>query len=404
MVVDTAAYRLLHRAGTGAPCLSLDIIKDDLGDDRESLPLSLLLCAGTQANTAQGNRLMVLKMLNLHGPRRGAGSGADSDSEDEDDEEEDEERSPRLHLAMIPHYGTINRVRVADLPPGPIAAVWSERGSVELYELGPALGVLEEEGGDGTPNLRQLKEQKPTFSFGGHQDEGYAMDWSPTVPGRLLSGDNGGRIHQWEPREGGTWDVKPRPFRGHTAAVEDVQWAPREAPVFVSCSCDSSVRIWDIRAPPGGGAMLSVDHAHPGDVNVISWGGAGRGAGHHVISGGDDGAVRVWDLRVFETGRSAATLKFHSGPITSLQWCPTEKGVLAACGADDALTQWDLGLERDPEADIGDMGGDDELPPQLLFVHMGDPDPKELRWHPQCPGVMLCTGINGISVFRTVCV
>lgn len=257
MVVDTAAYRLLHRAGTGAPCLSLDIIKDDLGDDRESLPLSLLLCAGTQANTAQGNRLMVLKMLNLHGPRRGAGSGADSDSEDEDDEDEDdEERSPRLHLAMIPHYGTINRVRVADLPPGPIAAVWSERGSVELYELGPALGVLEEEegGGDGTPNLRQLKEQKPTFSFGGHQDEGYAMDWSPTVPGRLLSGDNGGRIHQWEPREGGTWDVKPRPFRGHTAAVEDVQWAPREAPVFVSCSCDSSVRIWDIRAPPGGGA------------------------------------------------------------------------------------------------------------------------------------------------------
>ncbi|XP_021239721.1 glutamate-rich WD repeat-containing protein 1 [Numida meleagris] len=119
MVVDTSAYRLLHHAGTGAPCLSLDIVRDGLGDDRETLPLSLLLCAGTQAPTAQGNRLMVLKMQNLYGPRRrrgDSGSDSDSDSSEEEEEEEDEERSPQLHLAMIPHYGGINRVRV--LPHG----------------------------------------------------------------------------------------------------------------------------------------------------------------------------------------------------------------------------------------------------------------------------------------------
>ena len=51
-------------------------------------------------------------------------------------------------------------------------------------------------------------------------------------PGRLLSGDNAGHLHLWEPREGGAWAVQPRPFRGHTAAVEDLQWAPREAPVW----------------------------------------------------------------------------------------------------------------------------------------------------------------------------
>ena len=51
---------------------------------------------------------MVLKMQNLHGPRR---RGADSDDSSEE-EEEDEERSPQLHLAIIPHYGAINRVRV----------------------------------------------------------------------------------------------------------------------------------------------------------------------------------------------------------------------------------------------------------------------------------------------------
>ena len=55
---------------------------------------------------------------------------------------------------------------------------------MELYELGPALGVLEEGDGSGTPNFRQLREQKPTFSFGGHPEEGFALDWSPTVPGK----------------------------------------------------------------------------------------------------------------------------------------------------------------------------------------------------------------------------
>ena len=77
--------------------------------------------------------------------------------------------------------------------------------------------------------------------------------------------------------------------------------------------------------------------------------------------------------------------------------------MLAAAGADDAVTQWDLGLERDPEAG-GGVGDGAVPPPQLLLVRTGGPDPKEPRGHPQCPGVLLCTGISGISVFRTVCV
>lgn len=105
-----------------------------------------------------------------------------------------------------------------------------------------------------------------------------------------------------------------------------------------------------------------------------------------------------------------ATFKQHAAPITSVEWHPSERGVLAAAGADDAVTQWDLALERDPEAEAedeeGDLvpGGGPELPPQLLFVHQGETELKELHWHPQCPGLLLTTALSGITVFRTISV
>ncbi|XP_072423630.1 glutamate-rich WD repeat-containing protein 1-like [Chiloscyllium punctatum] len=56
LVHEPGAYRLYQRAQSGAPCLSFDIIRDGLGDDRTEYPLTVFLCAGTQAETAQGNR------------------------------------------------------------------------------------------------------------------------------------------------------------------------------------------------------------------------------------------------------------------------------------------------------------------------------------------------------------
>ena len=79
--------------------------------------------------------------------------------------------------------------------------------------------------------------------------------------------------------------------------------------------------------------------------------------------------------------------------------------MLAAACADNTLTIWDLSLEKDPEAEagagaaVGAQGGD-ELPAQLLFVHQGQRDVKEVHWHPQIPGLVVSTAADGLNVFR----
>lgn len=95
------------------------------------------------------------------------------------------------------------------------------------------------------------------------------------------------------------------------------------------------------------------------------------------------------------------------GPITSIEWHPTDESMLAVSGADNQLTVWDLSVEADDEAAAGGAagaagagGGLKDLPPQLLFIHQGQTDIKELHFHPQIPGVIMSTAADGFNVFK----
>lgn len=56
LVCDESAYVMLHQAHTGAPCLSFDIIVDDLGNNRDTYPMTAYIVAGTQAAKTHINR------------------------------------------------------------------------------------------------------------------------------------------------------------------------------------------------------------------------------------------------------------------------------------------------------------------------------------------------------------
>ena len=105
-------------------------------------------------------------------------------------------------------------------------------------------------------------------------------------------------------------------------------------------------------------------------------------------------------------------MKHHSKPITSIEWNKNDSTVFAASGEDDLLTIWDLAVEKDDEAINMESDNEnnenninvEELPPQLLFIHQGQKEMKELHWHSQIPGLIISTAHSGFNVFKTISV
>jgi len=409
LICDESAYVMLHQAHTGAPCLSFDVIQDNLGENRNSFPMTTYIVAGTQAAKAHVNSVIIMKMSNLQRTSKEKTDDDDdedeSDSDDDDDDTEKEMKKPRMECALIKHHGCINRIRAANISDKTLVASWSELGRVNIWNITEQLEAVND------PEILKTYEKeakgdlvKPTFTFSGHQQEGYGMDWSPVAQGVLATGDCRRDIHVWHPSEGATWKVDQRPLIGHTESVEDLQWSPNERSVLASCSVDKSIRIWDCRAAPSKACMLICDNAHLSDINVISW----NKNEPLIASGGDDGFLHIWDLRQFQSKTPIASFKHHTNHITTVEWHPTDSTVLASGGADDQIAIWDLAVERDTEASSMSASTNESelnnLPPQLLFIHQGQTDVKELHWHKQLPGVISSTAHSGFNIFKTISV
>jgi ribosome assembly protein RRB1 len=81
-------------------------------------------------------------------------------------------------------------------------------------------------------------------------------------------------------------------------------------------------------------------------------------------------------------------------------WHPFEPSQLAVSSADNSVSIWDMALENDPEAVVEGAQLDAELPPQLLFVHQGQTNIKEVHFHPQVKHMIISTAQDGIDFFK----
>jgi len=410
--MDPSAYKMHHAIAPEWPSLSFDLLRDHLGEARTRFPLSLQAVVGTQADAPDNNSLTVLQISDLSkmqveteddilGEEYNPDKNGDDDSDDESEDEID--LDPVLEHYSIPHYGGVNRVRAMPQQQN-VVATWSDVGHVNLFNIEAIRQRFEQRKGTIMSDIPT----KPFYTYKKHATEGFAMDWSPVQTGHLATGDCNGRLHLWTPRSDGGSSYSVSPFYQSPASsssdtppssIEDIQWSPTEATVLAAAQCDGYVRIFDTRAPNK--AMLSHQiHSSGADVNVLSW---NTLVSNLLATGGDDGTLAVWDLRHFSNAGSSekgpeplARFTPHKTPITSVEWHPTDESMLAASD-DVGVYIYDLSVEEDNDAALQQQ--ENAVPPQLLFVHCGSEQFKEVHWHQQISSCLMTTALTGFSMF-----
>ena len=111
-------------------------------------------------------------------------------------------------------------------------------------------------------------------------------------------------------------------------------------------------------------------NAHDSDVNVLTWNSTNPDL---IATGAEDGSFKVWDIRYWKEGESVFDMEWHTEPITSIHYQPGQDSVLVVSSDDNRTSVWDLAMEAE------DRNEKNDFPDQLLFLHQGQEEVKEVK-------------------------
>ncbi|GIL75636.1 hypothetical protein Vretimale_15189 [Volvox reticuliferus] len=239
---------------------------------------------------------------------------------------------------------------------------------------------------------------------------------------RLYSGLLGGGVGEYAVREDGSLAEVAIRRGGHDgdATVVDLAWgSPSDIgphmPAAEAGSChsdgalassgllgsagtDGRTLLWDPRQRQ---PALQAPRCRR-DVNAVAFaaatdcGGGGDGAGPLLATAGDEGIVRIYDIRMFGNGGASACggssrtagvpalhrLKAHNCRALQVSFSPHIRSLLASSDDQGRVLLWDL----DRTTHLGE-GLDTR--PQLLFVHAGHPLPvDDFSWSTELYGTL----------------
>ena len=120
---------------------------------------------------------------------------------------------------------------------------------------------------------------------------------------------------------------------GHAAGIETV--AVSSSGRWIASGCeDGFVQLWQVKSAGDAPTSVPLPDGHRGRVAGIVF----DVAEQWMVSGGDDGRVLLWDLR--EQHRSVALVGGHAGTVTSV--CRLADGRVVSAGEAGAVRIWDI--------------------------------------------------------------
>ncbi|MEU0335368.1 TIR domain-containing protein [Streptomyces sp. NPDC006193] len=233
-------------------------------------------------------------------------------------------------------------VRLWDLGTGrPAGELPGHRGAVFRARFSPdgALLATADRGDDrrgGTVRVWDLAARTVRHAFTGHAGSVYTLDFHPGGA-LLVSGDTEGEVRLWDLAAGRSAGL----LGGCRGAVYQVLFDP-DGTLLAAGDSAGVVRLWrvDGEADPVATPLNRQPAEHRGSVWVCTFRPHGdtpaQGPGALLVTGGNDGVVRLWEPA---TGQGRRILRGHGRRIGSLSFS-ADGSMLAAGGNDGVVRLW----------------------------------------------------------------
>lgn len=146
-----------------------------------------------------------------------------------------------------------------------------------------------------------------------HTNQINKLDFDPFAGYLLLSASQDKSVRLWDLRDGKRERSRLR-FEPRMP-VRDVRWSPVDPLDFAICTDSGVIQKWDARSPSG--PKLSIN-GHEKACYSLDWHPDGR----HVISGGFDKYIRVWDFQNDNKRQKPVFQLRAPGGIRNIRWRP----------------------------------------------------------------------------------
>jgi guanine nucleotide-binding protein G(I)/G(S)/G(T) subunit beta-1 len=204
-------------------------------------------------------------------------------------------------------------------------------------DLAPSMAVCAAGGLDNTVSIFPTNlntdgpaaDAKPTLL---REHEGYLSSMTFISDNKLVTSSGDTSIIVWDVSKG----LSTVRLKGHESDVMAVAPCPVAPDVLASGSCDTSMRVWDVRFSSSE-SVVSFQR-HESDVNRVKW---VPDSQYAVLTGSDDNTCRLHDIRT-----SKSELAVYSdesrviNPVTCVDF--SRSGKLLFVGYDDGVVRvWD---------------------------------------------------------------
>lgn len=157
---------------------------------------------------------------------------------------------------------------------------------------------------------------------------------TPIASSSVLTCSDDSTVRLWDLATAATTSA----FTGHDDYVRAGSFVPNAPQLVLSGSYDGSLRLWDSRAPQDSGeSAWSADHGYPIESVVV------HSSGTLAVSAGGP-VVRIWDLLGGSggegDGRCLRAMSNHQKTVTSLAWTDDRRRLLSA-GLDGLVKVYD---------------------------------------------------------------